>query len=199
MATTNTDKAVKLTRRDEFLQKLVELLETNPQERISTAILARACGVSEAALYRQFSNKAEMYDQLLNFIDDSLLGVLKTIRESTTHDSVAKILAMMNVLLEYVEVNKGLARILTGHALTGEDPRLLERLRQIHTKIENMLKQAYKDAILERRFPADFNAAGRAELVYGFIVGRWLHFVMSNFITRAAGISPLVLAPFTLP
>ena len=59
----------KTNRREEILQALAEMLESNDgSSRITTAKLAKQVGVSEAALYRHFPSKARMFEGLIEFI-----------------------------------------------------------------------------------------------------------------------------------
>ena len=57
-----TDATEKMSRRDQILQALAHMLESNPGGRITTASLAKEVGVSEAALYRHFPSKAKMVE-----------------------------------------------------------------------------------------------------------------------------------------
>jgi TetR/AcrR family transcriptional regulator len=186
-------------RRLDILQALAKLLEQDDAERITTARLAASLKVSEAALYRYFPSKSSMYDALIDFVEESLLTLFASIREKDSLDALAKIHAMISVMLDFVEVNRGLSRVLTGHALVHEDSQLSRRIEGLYEKIETHLRQAYKEAVLANYFPADFNIATRANLVFCFVLGRWNCFVMSHFKVHANGVSPLTLVPFTMP
>ena len=54
-------------RKEQILQALAQMLETNLGQRITTAKLAAEVGVSEAALYRHFPSKARMFEGLIEF------------------------------------------------------------------------------------------------------------------------------------
>ena len=66
-------------RRLRILQTLARMLETPKGERITTAALAARLECSEAALYRHFASKAQMFEGLIEFIEQSLFGVINQI------------------------------------------------------------------------------------------------------------------------
>ena len=66
-------------RRQQILETLASELETKPGSRITTAGLAAAVGVSEAALYRHFPSKAKMFEGLIEFIEETLFGLINKI------------------------------------------------------------------------------------------------------------------------
>ena len=51
------------------------------QTRITTAALAARLSVSEAALYRHFASKAQMFEGLIEFIEAEHLALLNQIAE----------------------------------------------------------------------------------------------------------------------
>lgn len=186
-------------KRLEILQALAKLLEEESMERITTAKLATALHVSEAALYRHFSKKSDMFDGLIDFVETSLLDLFAKIRERKDLNALAKIHSMVAVMLDFASVNKGICQVLTGHALVSENPALKERLNTLYGKFETILRQTYKDAVTEKLLPADFNASARASLVFSYVLGRWTAFVLTHYREKINGVSPLTLAPFTLP
>jgi len=62
----------KHSRRQQILTALAKMLAESPGERITTAVLAKAVGVSEAALYRHFPSKTKMFEGLIEYIEDTL-------------------------------------------------------------------------------------------------------------------------------
>ena len=69
----------KPSRRETILQALVELLEKDPGQRITTAGLAKSVGVTEAALYRHFPSKRKMFEALVEFAEDAVFTRCQTI------------------------------------------------------------------------------------------------------------------------
>jgi AcrR family transcriptional regulator len=55
------------------------MLETPKGEKITTAALAAKLDCSEAALYRHFASKAQMFEGLIEFIEQSLFSVINQI------------------------------------------------------------------------------------------------------------------------
>ena len=67
-------------RREQILRALATLLEQPEADRITTAVLAKHLQVSEAALYRHFASKAQMFEGLIVFIEDSLFTLANQIQ-----------------------------------------------------------------------------------------------------------------------
>ncbi len=171
-------------RRKQILQALVQMLEENNGEKLSTARLATAVGMSEAGLYRSFASKGDMFDALIDFIEDSVLGLFTQIRANETVTEMDKVQAMVKVLLDFATLNPGLTSVLTGKALVFENPELTRRLRLLLDRMEVALKQTFREAVLKGEVPGDYNISGRASLVMSLVVGKWLRFVISDFKER---------------
>jgi TetR/AcrR family transcriptional regulator len=87
-------------RRQQILEALAQMLEDNPGDRITTARLAQV-GVSEAALYRHFPSKAKMFDELIEFIEDSLFQRIARILQEETQAPPARSEKMLRLLLTF--------------------------------------------------------------------------------------------------
>jgi TetR/AcrR family transcriptional regulator len=113
-------------RKLQILQTLATMLEDPKGEKVTTAALAARLGVSEAALYRHFASKAQMFEGLIEFIETTVFGLINEIsaRETSGLRQVRSIIAM---LLEFAQTNKGMTRVLIGDALVNENERLQER------------------------------------------------------------------------
>lgn len=183
-------------RRVDILQTLAKLLEDPQCDRITTALIAKKLDLSEAALYRSFPSKAAMYDALIEFVEKSLMDLCTRIRADQNLKCVARIQVMTTVMLDFADANRGLTRVMTGQVLLKEDPRLTERMNHLVDKLEMNLRQTFRDAVLARELLADFDATARANLLMNWILGRWLRFVMTGFLVRPNGVSPVALAPF---
>jgi TetR/AcrR family transcriptional regulator len=167
-------------RKLQILQTLAAMLEDPKGEKVTTAALAARLGVSEAALYRHFASKAQMFEGLIEFIETSVFGLINEIsaRESSGLRQVRAIVAM---LLEFSQTNKGMTRVLIGDALVNENERLQERINQLIERIEASIKQAFRVAAGEHEVPESFDTGARAALVVAFVVGRWHRFAKSGF------------------
>jgi len=176
-------------RRVLILQALAAMLEQPKNEKITTAALAGRLGVSEAALYRHFASKAEMYEGLIEFIEQTIFTLINQITTQET-SGVLQVRGIALMLLNFAEKNPGMTRVLTGEALVGEHERLLERMNQLTDRIETSLKQALKLAVTARRgstdmhLPADYDPALRANLVVSYVLGRWQRYARSGFIRK---------------
>jgi TetR/AcrR family transcriptional regulator len=165
-------------RRELILQTLARMLEERHGERITTAELARAVGVSEAALYRHFPSKARMFEALLEFIEESLFSRITRILAEEP-DVLRRLHAIAALVLGFAEKNPGMARLLYGDILTGETERLRKRVAQIYERLEMQIKQLLREA--EFQGGPRFAVADTASLLLALIEGRIARFVRSDY------------------
>jgi TetR/AcrR family transcriptional regulator len=171
-------------RKLQILQTLAEMLQDPKAEKITTAALAAKLDVSEAALYRHFASKAQMFEGLIEFIESSLFGIINKITAEEERGT-AQLHAILATLLGFAERNPGMTRVLIGDALVNEDPRLQARINQLHDKIEAALKQALRIAATQTDEGTSAentpDTAPRANLLLCFVIGRWHQFAKSGF------------------
>jgi TetR/AcrR family transcriptional regulator len=167
-------------RRLQILQTLATMLEDPRGEKVTTAALAAKLSVSEAALYRHFASKAQMFEGLIEFIESTIFGLINDIstRESSGLKQVRGIVVM---LLDFAQTNRGMTRVLIGDALVNENERLQERMNQFLDRIESSVKQSFRTAASNAELPQQFDAAARSALVIAFVVGRWHRFAKTGF------------------
>lgn len=161
-------------RKSQILQKLAEMLQQPQAEKITTAALAARLGISEAALYRHFASKAQMFESLILFVEQALFRLIDKIQaeEASSHRQVE---AILSLLLGFTQKNPGLTRVLTGEALVHEDGRLQARIQQLHLRLEEALLQGLQKG------SALADAAARANLLMCFVIGRWQAYAKSGF------------------
>ena len=173
----------KISRREQILQALAQMLEVNPGQRITTAALAREVGVSEAALYRHFPSKARMFEGLFGFIEDTLFSRVDLIVASQV-GGVRQCEQILTLLLAFVEKNPGMARILTGDALSGETERLRLRVNQLFERLETQLKQIMRESEVREGLRTEIPSGSTANLMLAAAEGRIRQFVRSEFKRR---------------
>ena len=164
-------------RRLQILQTLATMLEQPGAERVTTAGLAAQIGVSEAALYRHFASKAQMFEGLIDFVDQSVFGLIRQVtdREPAGPQPAARIVAL---LLQFAEKNPGMSRVMIGDALVLEHVRLQERINLLFDKIEAQLRQSLKSS--EPAAPAG-DGPLVASMLVAFMQGRLQRFARSGF------------------
>ena len=167
-------------RKNQILQMLAEMLEKPQAEKITTAALAAKLDVSEAALYRHFASKAQMFEGLIEFIEQTLFSRINKITTDET-DGLRQLDAMLALLLGFAQKNPGMTRVLIGDALVHENERLQTRINQLHDRIEATLRQALRIAITQDSAAAELDANARANLLLACVVGRWHQFAKSGF------------------
>ena len=168
-------------RREQILQTLAAMLEQPGAERITTALLAAKLGVSEAALYRHFASKAQMFEGLIDFIEHSVFSLINQIAEREG-DDVQKATRMVTVVLQFAERNPGMARVMVGDALVFENERLQQRMNQLFERIESALRQALKAAAQAHQSATPTaDAQVRAAVLVSFTLGQLQRFTRSGF------------------
>ena len=167
-------------RKGQILQTLAGMLERPASEKVTTAALAAKLDVSEAALYRHFTGKAQMFEGLIEFIEETLFALINKITSEEKSGS-RQLEAMVSVMLAFAQKNRGMTRVLIGDALVHEDERLQVRINQLHDRLEAALKQAVRFAITQNELAAETDATACANLILSFVAGRWHQFAKSGF------------------
>ncbi|MCW7537173.1 nucleoid occlusion factor SlmA [Aquabacterium sp. A7-Y] len=168
-------------RRIQILQTLASMLEQPGGERVTTAALAARLDVSEAALYRHFASKAQMFEGLIDFIEQSVFTLVNQIAEREPQGSgqAQKIAA---VVLQFGERNPGMTRVMVGDALVFENERLLVRMNQFFDRIESQLRQSLRSAAeAGGSVSPTVDATAQASALTSFIVGRLHRYARSGF------------------
>jgi len=166
-------------RKLQILQALAAMLEQPKGEKITTAALAAHLSVSEAALYRHFASKAQMFEGLIDFIETSVFGVINQITEKEER-GVDQLHAILQMLLAFAANNPGMTRVLIGDALVGEDERLQLRMNGFYDRIELACKGALRLAVTQGHGIED-DVAARASLLVSYVTGRWHRYAKSGF------------------
>jgi TetR/AcrR family transcriptional regulator len=171
--------AKKSNRKQDILQSLAHMLESDLSDRITTARLAKEVGVSEAALYRHFPSKARMYEALLDFCEESLFSRINQI-VAGEQDALEKSYHVATLMLNFSQRNPGISRLLTGEVLLGENQRLKQRVSQIFDKLELQLKQMLRQQTIEDK-TSSLECAAQAKCITAVIEGKIQQFVRSSF------------------
>ena len=179
-------------RRMQILQALAEMLEQPKGDKITTAALARKLEFSEAALYRHFASKAQMFEGLIEFIETSVFSLINQITERQD-DGLAQARDMVAMLLQFAASNPGMTRVLIGDALVNEDERLQQRMNQFYDRVELALKQALRVAAAEGQAP-EAEVTARASMLASFVLGRWHRYAKSGFKQHPAQDAALQIA-----
>ena len=165
-------------RKQQILETLAHMLEQPKREKITTAALAAKLDLSEAALYRHFANKAQMFEGLIEFIEVSIFGVINKITKDET-DGTKQVQLIVTMLLKFAEKNPGMTRVLIGDALVNEEDYLQSRINQLCDRLEASLKQSLRIAETQTNEKSD--AEVQANLLICYVIGRWHQYAKSGF------------------
>jgi TetR/AcrR family transcriptional regulator len=166
-------------RKLQILQTLATMLEQPKGEKITTAALAARLAVSEAALYRHFASKAQMFEGLIDFIESTVFGLINQI-SAQQENGLAQAQAIVVMLLGFAERNPGMTRVMIGDALINEDERLQLRMNQFIERIELAVKQALRVAVTQGQ-AQESGVAVRANMLVALVLGRWQRYAKSGF------------------
>ncbi|MEG2469449.1 MAG: nucleoid occlusion factor SlmA [Comamonas sp.] len=176
-------------RREQILQALAAMLEKPGSDRITTAALAANLSVSEAALYRHFASKAQMFEGLIDFIEQSVFALVQQVAgregeavDMTPEDGARRAARIVALLLQFAERNPGMVRVMVGDALQLEHDRLQARMNQFFDRIESTLRQCLRPAAgaLGSATPT-VDAQVAASVLMSFVLGRMQRFVRTGF------------------
>jgi TetR/AcrR family transcriptional regulator len=167
-------------RRVQILQTLAGMLEQPDAEKVTTAALAAKLQVSEAALYRHFASKAQMYEALIEFVEQSVFALINQIIEREPNGT-RQAHMVVAVLLNFADKNRGMTRVMIGDALVNENERLQQRMNLFFDKVESALKQCLRLAAEAGDYGQGFDAAVRANVLMSFVLGRLQRFAKSGF------------------
>ena len=167
-------------RKLQILQTVAQMLEQPKGEKITTAALASRLELSEAALYRHFASKAQMFEGLIDFIEQTVFGLINKITQEEK-SGTQQVEAIVAMLLGFAQKNRGMTRVLIGDALVNEDERLQQRINQMLDRIEATLKQSLRMAATQGEMGAATDVGAHANLLVCYVIGRWQQFAKSGF------------------
>ena len=176
-------------RRVQILQALAAMLELPGAERVTTAALAARLDVSEAALYRHFASKAQMFEGLIEFVEQTVFSLINQIADregaAPSGESGAgarQVARMVAMLVQFAEKNPGMTRVMVGDALVFENERLQQRMNQFFDKIESTFRQCLRpDAGESGSVTPSADAQVRASALTALVVGRLQRYARSGF------------------
>ncbi|HIC27370.1 MAG TPA: nucleoid occlusion factor SlmA, partial [Gammaproteobacteria bacterium] len=164
----------------DIMQNLAKMLEAKGPVKVTTASLARECGITEAAIYRHFPSKKKIYEGLVEFCEQSLFDLIGDIN-SSKDPYLKKVSRIMILLVSFSEKNPGLARLLTREAFSVEEASLDDRIKQMFSKIELQIKQNLQKYEQETKKKLAMPSASSANLLLAFVEGVIQQFVRSGF------------------
>ncbi len=167
-------------RKLQILQTVAAMLEQPKGEKITTAALAARLELSEAALYRHFASKAQMFEGLIEFIEQTVFVLANKIT-GDENSGLRQAEGVVAMLLAFAQKNRGMTRVLIGDALVNEDDRLQQRINQLLDRIETTLKQTLRIAVTQGELPAGTDVGAQANLLLSYVIGRWQLFAKSGY------------------
>ena len=176
-------------RRVQILQTLASMLQQPGLERITTAALASRLSVSEAALYRHFASKAQMFEGLIDFIEQTVFTLVNQITqaepgplESGAEQGAYQAKRVVAMVIHFAEKNPGMTRVMVGDALVHENERLQQRMNQFFDKLEASLRQCLRGPVMQTNSATPtLDAQVKASALTAFLLGRLQRFARSGY------------------
>ena len=176
-------------RRVQILQTLASMLQQPGLERITTAALASRLSVSEAALYRHFASKAQMFEGLIEFIEQTVFTLVNQITqaepgplESGAEQGAYQAQRVVAMVIHFAEKNPGMTRVMVGDALVHENERLQQRMNQLFDKLEASLRQCLRGPVMQANSATPtLDAQVKASALTAFLLGRLQRFARSGY------------------
>ncbi len=170
-------------RKNQILQTLAKMLESQNNDKITTAALASKIGVSEATLYRHFTNKAQIFESLIAFAEDTVFNLIGQINKNVNlpHNKIKQTISMLQ---SFATKNPGISRLIIGNNLIGEKKYLRDRANQFFRRLETGFKQTLRVGQAQNQIRADLDSAAMANLLCTMIIGQWHLFVNNDFNTE---------------
>ena len=176
-------------RRVQILQTLASMLQQPGLERITTAALASRLSVSEAALYRHFASKAQMFEGLIEFIEQTVFTLVNQITpaepgplESGAEQGAYQAKRVVAMVIHFAEKNPGMTRVMGGDALVHENERLQQRMNQFFDKLEASLRQCLRGPVMQANSATPtLDAQVKASALTAFLLGRLQRFARSGY------------------
>ena len=164
----------------DIMQNLAKMLGEKGPVKITTSLLSKECGITEAAIYRHFPSKRKIYSGLVDFCEQNIFDLITNIN-SSDGDELEKTKRMLILLVTFSEKNPGLARLLTREAFSVDETSLDERIGQMMSKIELLIKQNLQKYEQETKKKLTLPTASAANLLLACSEGIIQQFVRSGF------------------
>jgi len=164
----------------DIMQNLAKMLGEKGPVKITTSLLSKECGITEAAIYRHFPSKRKIYSGLVDFCEKSIFDLIANIN-SSEGDELEKTKKILILLVTFSEKNPGLARLLTREAFSVDETSLDERIGQMMSKIELLIKQNLQKYEQETKKKLKLPTASAANLLLACSEGIIQQFVRSGF------------------
>jgi len=164
----------------DIMQSLAKMLGEKGPVKITTSLLANECGITEAAIYRHFPSKKKIYSGLVDFCEQNIFDLISNINSSDGNE-LEKVKKILTLLVTFSEKNPGLARLLTREAFSVDETSLDQRIGQMMSKVELLIKQNLQKYEQETKNKLGLPTATAANLLLACSEGIIQQFVRSGF------------------
>ena len=168
----------KVSRKIQIMQTLASMLEDREPVKITTAELAKRTNITEAAIYRHFPSKRRIYQELVEFFEDSIFPRIASIKKESAPDEVAGNIVML--ILTFCDKNKGISKILNREALSVDESKIEDKVNLLFDRLALEIKQSFQNYEKETKNKLSLNASSAADLVVSCLEGQIQIFIRSK-------------------
>ena len=169
----------KVSRKIQIMQTLASMLEDREPVKITTAELAKRTNITEAAIYRHFPSKRRIYQELVEFFEDSIFPRIASIKKDSAPDEVAGNIVML--ILTFCDKNKGISKILNREALSVDESKIEDKVNLLFDRLALEIKQSFQNYEKETKNKLSLSAGSAADLVVSCLEGQIQIFIRSKF------------------
>jgi TetR/AcrR family transcriptional regulator len=157
-----------------------EMIVKNGSEHVTIRRIARAVGISEAAVYRHFKSKADIFYLLADHIEENLVGDIE--RALRVHSSsLSTIDNVMRDHISAIEQRQGLSHQVIAEIISFGNKKLNKRCYEIVEQYIGKLGELIKLGIKSGELREDIDPQITALHLYGMIDGLVSIWALSNF------------------
>jgi TetR/AcrR family transcriptional regulator len=149
-----------------ILKAVATLLE-NPSVKLTIAEVAKEVGVTDAAIYRHYRSKEQIFQALVDYLE---LNFLSPLHEVSTGggEVITQLKSLFEQYNTFFASHPGLARLFFGHG-AHEGTGLGGRLQHLHAKVRSQVAEILMRAAEQQRLRSDMGADQATELFYGLL------------------------------
>tara|TARA_R110000868_G_scaffold218576_2_gene469346 strand:+ start:269368 stop:269958 length:591 start_codon:yes stop_codon:yes gene_type:complete len=150
-----------------ILRAVSTLLE-DPAGRVTISKIAKTIHVTDAAIYRHYKSKDEIFSSLLAYMETNLLGPFNAAQQES-QDTVLRMSTVFNHYMDFIEGHPGLARLYLGHGAT-EASGVAERIKMLHAKMRSQIAQILRIGQARNELAEGLSPEQGTEIFYGMLV-----------------------------
>lgn len=167
-------------RREQIVQAALRIVAEKGVNALTTATIAHEVGVSEANLYRHFTNKDEIISEMIESIGVGLRSNMESVIRLKA-SPLKRLERLFTLHLTYMEKNEGIPRLVFSEGIHAGREGLKERLLGLINEYASVLKALIKKGQSEGVIRKDIDREAAALMFIGLIQVLAMKWSLSSF------------------